>query len=333
MKPSLMIVLGWLVAGSFSVLDSIQGGQEGLTQEKPSLLRLKPARHCNFRFLVYFPDGKMIAAAGERSIHCWNLKTGAERVIRLATEFSCISISPNGKALVFGQGLEVRFWDWFADAEIMTLKAHQTRITGVSIAPDGKRLASTSEFPEMIGRVWDIDTGQSVLKIPFEQSDAKAIAFSPDKKFLATSHGGLVCVWNAETGENVSRIQNEHWIESITFSADGSLMCGVEIRGVYVWEVPHGKQRFRKKSELVRAGSISPTGKHVALATTIEGLQIWSIGLQREVLRINGSYPAVAFSPNGDAIAYVNPRGVNGSFDTEIIVRSLESLKNGSNKP
>src|SRR5262245_40321335 len=173
----------------------------------------------------------------------WEIASGERKYVQAPKEVGCLSFSPDGKALVFGQGKEIR-WDWGPDKEIMTWKATTTRVNSLAFSADGTRLAATFDYAsdknDNRACVWNAKTGEKLLEIPFAglESDAKAIAFSPDGKTIATAHFVAVCLWDAQTGKRLSRIKHKGWINCLAFSTDGKRLGGADVRGVYVWDIP-----------------------------------------------------------------------------------------------
>jgi WD40 repeat protein len=77
----------------------------------------------------------------------------------------------------------------------MTLKAH-SGVRIVAFSPDGKRLASASEYSDV--KLWDTATGQETLTLYGLTTSVRSVAFSPDGQYLVFEDlNGTVRVWDA----------------------------------------------------------------------------------------------------------------------------------------
>jgi len=67
-----------------------------------------------------------------------------------------------------------------------------------SFSPDGKILASSSEYRTII--LWTVESGEELHRFDSDGGGKiKSISFSPDGKILASSHEyGTIILWNCE---------------------------------------------------------------------------------------------------------------------------------------
>jgi WD40 repeat protein len=116
----------------------------------------------------------------------------------------------------------------------------------VELNPTGSLVASVAD--DMIGRIWDLETGRLVHELVGHAEETPhhfpsmlfACAFTPDGRFLATGDKvGHVIVWEVETGQKVAtldapilytwdpvqRLHSIGGIRSLAFSLDGKTLA------------------------------------------------------------------------------------------------------------
>ncbi len=108
----------------------------------------------------------------------------------------------------------------------------ETEVVSASLSTDGKWLAVAS-YPAQISLV-NLGTEEIVMKYSREPQGQQVIAsaFSPDSRFLATSHGdGLVRIWDAINMQNYFEVEisQSESTQDLQFSSDGKLLiCGAD---------------------------------------------------------------------------------------------------------
>ena len=55
----------------------------------------------------------------------------------------------------------------------------------IALSPDGKQVASVSDWVKMPIRIWDFETGRLVRSIDADRTEIRTLVFSPDGKRLA----------------------------------------------------------------------------------------------------------------------------------------------------
>src|SRR5262249_7109570 len=155
----------------------------------------------------------------------------------------------------------------------------------VAFSPDGKRLASADATG---GRVWDLITGQQVLRlkgptttavVKFQVPGIDSLAFNPDgTRLVAVSQGSgdAVRICDANTGQEllackayedevnrqVGVIQDSKWLRMTIQATPRTLTVYPRV-------------------------AYSSDGKRLAGRVLTEGLIIWDALTGREILRIN----------------------------------------------
>jgi WD40 repeat protein len=140
----------------------------------------------------------------------------------------------------------------------------------------GRRLLIWSRRDEPDGAsLWDTTSGKSLLKIPYFFEDAD---FTPDEKYLITTHGTALDVWDIAAGRKVRTLRlvpGKEKISSFALSPDGKLIALHQ--GDRLWVGPFNKpeesqMRWRPAPKLP-AGEVdmafSPSGRYVQIGGTI----------------------------------------------------------------
>ena len=154
-----------------------------------------------------------------------------------------IAYSPDGTRLAVASGIGVWIYDAHTGEALTLFTGHTEPVLSVAFSPNGKIVASGAgrkwnwwrEDSEI--RLWDVDTGErlTTLARPPEiaegaeigQLDVWELVFSPDGKTLATaSSDGAVRLWDIETGQYRSILEDGPFVPSIAFSPDGKTLVG-----------------------------------------------------------------------------------------------------------
>ena len=209
-------------------------------------------------------------------------------------------------------------------ADPIKLTGHTQEVFAVAYAPAGDRLASTANDGTI--RVWTIADGTAVVIKTGGAS--RAVAFSPDGKWVAGRFETKAALWNAGTGERVGVLAGsdpakDSTVRRVTFSPDGKLLAvGHDAGQVRLWDVATHKPvadltRAGKVGELrytITALAFAPDGKFLA-AGSDGGLVVWNVETRAVEKTLSDSAKTVsaAFTPDGKRLL-VNEESRVGVF-------------------
>jgi len=229
------------------------------------------------------------------------------------------------RGVVTADGKVVRLWDASTGKEVRQYKGHQGVVHALSIASDGKTIASADDDATLI--IWDLRTGRAVRRVAGLGDPAKArrkgwfpqVAFAPDGKTLAASEDGALRLWESETGQEIRRIRGvKGTVQSLRFAPDGKTLAGTDDGRVLLWDVATGREQssspHREGTVLAfaPAGGILAAGKNgeVTLWEMETGRWISDVRIEQDSDPDLHSVHSIAFSPDGKTFAAASGDGV-----------------------
>ncbi|KAG0695672.1 quinon protein alcohol dehydrogenase-like superfamily [Suillus ampliporus] len=142
--------------------------------------------HTQVWAVIYSPDQSKIATGGytEDAVKIWDAKTG--ELLDTLEHFMVLSLAwtSDGKKLISGSYGQIRIFDTATCKEIAILEGHTHWVTGLSLSPNDRLLASASL--DKTARLWNLDTNLPVGP-PLQHTDyLRCAVFSVDAKLLVT---------------------------------------------------------------------------------------------------------------------------------------------------
>ncbi|WP_197446453.1 serine/threonine-protein kinase [Tautonia plasticadhaerens] len=234
--------------------------------------------------------------------------------------------------LLDGCPKDLRGWEWDyawrqCHLDLGTFLQSGEILKGVAFSPDGTRVASvsgpflqreTAKKGDLIVR--DVETGREIFAHRDVPGGFRAVAFSPDGRWIAGGNASDLVVWDAETGVVRSRMTdpgNRDLLLSLAYSPDGlRIIAGYGpttpqgVGHVSLWDSATGKLligRLPGQRMAVSSVAFNPVDREEIALAGGELVELWDLTTTpRQVRAISGHGGEVntaAFSPDGRYLA------------------------------
>ena len=268
------------------------------------------------RSIALSPNGAILASGSNGEVALWDVATGRQiaTLEKSTGSGQTVVFSPDGKMLATNSLDGIKLWDVETGQTIVTLK-HRGSIHSVVFSPDGTMLVAGT-YDKV--RLWNIMTGENIADLEGHMSEVRSVAFSPDGKMLASgSFDNTIRLWDVGTGQNIATLPHNIWVNSISFSPDGTTLAGSDDKTIRLWDVETRETiaTFGGYTSPVISISFSPDGTTLA-GSDDKTIRLWDVATERSIATFEGhinTVTAMAFSSYGTTLA-------SGSGDGTILL-------------
>ena len=228
-------------------------------------------------------------------IRLWNVGDG--RLLRRLksrknAHVSDMSYSPDGKVLAaIGWGGPLAAFETATGKELDLLSGARLVEGPLAFSPDGTTFATTGDRQAL--HFWDLATGADRLATPdAHEGDVTALACLADGQTLVSgSRDRTVRTWDLATGRSTKMFPYKGWVESLSVSADGSLLATGSLDPDWgklrVWDLRTGEPLFDWASakagpHILRGVTLSADGSSVIAALGDGSLRRWDVATGKE---------------------------------------------------
>ncbi|EKM58772.1 uncharacterized protein PHACADRAFT_86654, partial [Phanerochaete carnosa HHB-10118-sp] len=293
-------------------------------------------------------DGKLLAASFSSSdIIVWRLPDGL-LVQRLRAQshrnnIRCLSFSSDGHALVSGSSdldNNVIVWDVQRSHVLLQLEGHQSWwIDCVAYAPDNTLIA-TSDVSRSV-KIWDASTGVCLKNLSLDKHPYW-LTFSPDSLRLYLRTSDSCFIYDVRSYRRIAVLQhgeNDAIQLSVSRQGDRVVSGGYSENGVKIWDAVTGQELLTINDERKPTPPVafSPDGAEILAVCeadqTAQALAYDSqTGRLRNIFKLSHKPDCIAYSPNGDYVAFAARSGSLEVYDAKsrTFIGEVEGFGNGA---
>ena len=263
-------------------------------------------------------------------------------------------ITPDGRTALTGffDG-NIVLWDIETGAEIRRFSGHapgtydplqvvtHSGVNDIVLSPSGQVAISGGDDGAVI--VWDINTGEEILRFEDHSGPVRSVAIRPDG--LTVISGGLsgtsltepgeLILWDLRTGQEIWRFEGQaEAVIDIAISPDGRRLMASSGEVAYssagpyqnysllLWDIETGEilHRFEDIERDIPSLAISPNGEFALTASTDHSLYLWDMETGEQLQVFEGHTDFV----RAVSISLDSRRALSGGGDGEVILWNLE---------
>ena len=238
------------------------------------------------------PDGKLLAAAGERgTLVLFDAATGQlvkrldghdAKAGSLGTVRSVV-FDPQGRWLLSG-GDDARIIRWSLPAgEKLGEWQAAGRVRVLALSPDGTTLASSGDDGRIM--LWNVADGHSIRTLEGHKQpigESNGLAFSPNGLWLASAaYDQTARIWDWHTGKTLHVLEGHNaQVIAVAFSPDGKWLAtsGAD-RQVILWDAAtgHPLRALRGHQNVVSGLAFSADSNQLWSASLDNTLRLWDV--------------------------------------------------------
>jgi WD40 repeat protein len=216
------------------------------------------------------------------------------------------SSGPAGRVVSVDEGANLRCWDDATGRLMLSLRMPRTA-TAVAVTPDGHIAAATDKTG--VVRFWDLESGQSLFVSPMGEGYIRALAFSPDARWLAACEdkGGVV-LYDREQRHRLWRsVGHVNQALDLKFLGPEEVVSAGRDGRVWLWSVG-GERRatpLTAPTREYRALAIDARGRRVAAGDETGGVYLWDRATDqaRLIFKAPDGVRRLAFDAEGRTLA------------------------------
>ncbi len=247
---------------------------------------------------AFSPDRRLYVTVMFNQVFVWDLLTYTKKLtLSHLLHISRAEFGPDGQSIVTVSNGRAHLWNLPNGTERAAFGSGS--LAQGAFSPDGRRVVSGGE--DGIGRVWDVQTAQEVLRLDGHRAAINWAGYSRTGDLIVTAgEDATVRTWDAQTGEarrtldgftgpvNIAVI-GPNRARILTWSYDDTRAYSLAPSGtVGVWDVSTGSllMEFETRDKPIKWLDFSPDDRY-AMALDSSGVaRIWELDQRREVLRL-----------------------------------------------
>jgi eukaryotic-like serine/threonine-protein kinase len=228
---------------------------------------------------VGFADGtaQLVDLTSHRQIGSYDSGTGGD----LHGILYAVSISPNGRHVAIAGFFsdDIQIFDVVTQSRIRSLSGHTDSVWSLSWSHNGRFIASGSA--DATARVWDWNSGKSLLIYDKQGDTVRAVSWSPDdSRIVSCGLSGPVYIWASDTGQTLLTYGNQSDFEILAaaWSHNGKFIAsaGGSDASTHIWHAQNGQLLTTFPTMSINSVSWSPDDSRIVTANN-NVVQVWQI--------------------------------------------------------
>jgi WD40 repeat protein len=254
---------------------------------------------------MFSRDGQRIVTTDDEGARIWDARTLRLKASLLhgGIVYHAAYTSDGTRILTAGADGHVKVWDATTGEPTASLSNPHVG-TAVSymllaVSPHGGQVAAIDVTGQIVC-VWDLRTGALVTELLDDRRAQKlpSLEFSSDGRWLATSAGDEVRVFDTQTWRRVRTIPGPE-VSTLSFDPTSSQLATGTWRGdVSIWDVPSGARvaHLRESGDKIQHVAFSPDGTFVVAAVSDGTDRIWNARTAELKLELKNHHSAAVWA-------------------------------------
>lgn len=191
------------------------------------------------------PDGKRAIWGSNGEASMWDIASGMKiNMLPHTNEANSVWITQDGRRVFYwsNSGIEVR--DLETSEEVIKFKGEIIK----AISVDGKKAITTMRLEQSILDVWDIETGDKIVRYSGHRDpdgrtgNSLGVCIAPDGKKVISTSQCYLAVWDIETGiEIITLSGHRDTVNGVCTTSDNQLVISVSNdKTLKVWDINTG---------------------------------------------------------------------------------------------
>jgi WD40 repeat protein len=268
---------------------------------------------------AFSSDGRRVLTTSGPTARIWDSVTGQMiTAVGFDTGSIAAALSSDGKRILSWMGRGARIWD-ATTGKAAKAFGHQAPVNDASFSPDNHRVVTASD--DKTARVWDVETGRSVMVLNGHAAAVLRAVFSPDGRWVLTRSSDRTSrIWEVATGNAIHVLSGHRDVlNAAIFSSDGRRVATVSSDGTArLWDANSGQTLQLIKVPQGRVDSVVFSADSRRIATT-QGKTVRMFKTEPEVKVLSHAQRVwrAAFSADGRRIATASADKTASIWDAE----------------
>ncbi|MEM8672030.1 MAG: serine/threonine-protein kinase [Planctomycetota bacterium] len=324
--PSAVYALAWSPDGSRLVSGNLDGTLR--IYDPDTRLETKTIYGHSGRVadVAWNPNGKSIVSSADGGIvKFWSLEGPDDTLVPttgLPGDRNAADWDNTGQRLAVAIQNKLVVWDSLTGPS-REFVGHTDLISDIRWSPNGELIA-TSSYGEP-ARIWDVATGKTIQTLDNGAKDTFSVAWSADNRCVAVAHDGVLAIWEAATGRELTRSKDDiGLITSVDWNPhDDRIAVGGANPTVHIFSAKSSQMiaKLEGHSKAVECVRWSANGMWLASGSYDQSVRIWDVESSRleHVLRGHErTIRSLAWHSSGDRLASGGGDAMLRIWDTSI---------------